>query len=860
MKKQSDVIMRIFIKCLAVLVQPATLILSNPGAQLVSQGIIYALADKIADRDIPFPDINTVLSNRKENIRNDVALILDLFEIKNEMSGCSSFDIEKISSCITDQWIDNHRCQYSDDDAHEIKTAIREYLNEVQKWNLDNKSYLQGVLREYNNSIQQLKDVVDKHEDGLKRMQKQLNQSFNEVNEGKGCAVVKTANEQYVQSFTDPLFLHKHIENSKVNLANIFVLQKYSFLEKDESTQLLKEQQKDLADCLSSFLNQNKKRFMIIDGDAGSGKTSLMAWMNYHHSLHDSVAVKLFGDRPIITIRLRDIDKKDLSDSHDLAKAIIGYMGIKSLAELEALYPDAIMILDGFDELCMIEEFSRNHNYMLIDLWRKISDGFHFIVTTRPKFIDIGFNAPSIFIHLEHFDCELRSMWLDKYIRASGDSENIDEDVVHYILDDEEIRTCICDTPMTLYMLMAKKGVTEYLNNNWALYHHIFYEELSETEYNEMFPNDIRDYSHDAIRIREILYQISEEIAYSMYKRGNSVFYLSQDELRGIIQDLSKCIPLLNNANIRTIAENCFGICCYWKANQNRGVVEFLHNDVRDFFLAEKIYRELNALIENVKAKDLTKTKLAAIIASRLCHLIPYGVLETRVTEFIFFRASYNRETAREDFASFEMKEDLIGTILAMMNQHEIINSRVLEEHSFIDIVQRIINIITSTAQIYRYSLEPYLGENKVIRWRLTAGDNNYSNAWKNLFKAVFCQVPVTITFNSSISMASYGDFSRINLQYCDLRHIGFDHSKIAEANLCDTVLYGTDFSSAVLVNTGFKNAVLHYSSLENADITGCDFTNADLRGTTLPDGYMSMVQEDQVAHLKSMGITGLVV
>lgn len=99
-----------------------------------------------------------------------------------------------------------------------------------------------------------------------------------------------------------------------------------------------------------------------------------------------------------------------------------------------------------------------------------------------------------------------------------------------------------------------------------------------------------------------------------------------------------------------------------------------------------------------------------------------------------------------------------------------------------------------------------------------------------------------------------------MDLRFCDLRNISFQKSLIKLAKFSDAILCGCDFSHAILDGSDFSNADLHYASLEDASLIRCNMTGVDLRGTELPDGYMSVAQEEQVAHLKSLQITGLII
>jgi hypothetical protein len=672
-------------------------------------------------------------------------------------------------------------------------------------------------------------------------------------------SVVYVANQQYAKSFEEPLFLHKNTDNTCVNLKNLFVLQKYSLI-KDRRRKIqtaTEKSQKNLQDEIADYLQDNDTPFLFIEGDAGSGKTTLVAWMNYHYSQNDEIAEHLFGNRPLLTIRLRDLDKKYIAEKGCLSSAIRKYMNISTLDELEQMFPKAIMLLDGFDELCMIEGIGIKYETLLYDLYEKELKGFQFIITTRPKFVSAGFDISSEFISLKHFDSEQREIWLDHYTSTECCAQLIDETVYSYIINiDDDTSSCICDTPMTLYMLAAKKGVSAFLENSWALYHHIFFDELSETEYNKMFPNPDRKYSHDISILRDVLYQVSEEIAFQMYQKMNQSFFLSNHELSIIIERLSEKIHILKQANMQEITERCYALCCYWKANSDRGAVEFLHNNIRDFFLAEKIYRELNETIQNLINDNSNSETCCKKITRKLCSLFRYGILETKVCEFIFLRAKFKAKNPEIDFAQYEYNNKIIPAIIGYMSKHDTY-LRVLEKSTLLNPVQIITNILTCTVQLYRNAYEVHLKKYEVIKWIPNPFRNN---VLEDLFKSVFCQVPVTISINYMITLGSRGDFSNMHFKGLDLRNIGFQYSQMMDVNFSDAILYGCDFSNAVLNRSDFTNADIHYASLENASLIHCNMTGVDLRGTKLPDGFISANQEDQVEHLKNLNIPGLII
>ena len=400
--------------------------------------------------------------------------------------------------------------------------------------------------------------------------------------------IYKNDNIRYSSSFCETLFLHKG-QNDKVNLQNLFVMQKYS---KSNGSKFL-DTSITLAEEIENFIKGPCKA-MFIEGDGGSGKSSLVSWLSYHYCTRDKLAQDIFGKRNLITIRLRDIDRS-LIQKRRLLSAIISYLGFSTLDELVTLNPNAIIVLDGFDELCMIEGIS-SYESLLNDLFRKSLPNYKYIITTRPKYIDFkssSLQLPIVRVHLQHFDKDKREEWIQKY--TTNCKEHVSAEMTEYILkgysDDEFF---ICDTPMTMYMLLAKKVPKEYLSNQWDLYYKIFAQELSTTEYNKMIPNDDWNYSHPVYEYRELLYQISEEIAYTMYQSGNKQLYVTEAEIETIIKRITSLN--LSKETIRNISERCYALCAYWKADARAGFVEFYHNNIRDFFLSEWIYRHINSL------------------------------------------------------------------------------------------------------------------------------------------------------------------------------------------------------------------------------------------------------------------------
>lgn len=638
---------------------------------------------------------------------------------------------------------------------------------------------------------------------------------------------IYSANDLYAQSFHESLFLHKG--SDKVNLINLFVLQKYI-----EGRSFSINPQNDLADRLARFMQQEKRAFLFIEGDAGSGKSSLVSWINYHVSHQDAIADKLLGHRSyrkLLTIRLRDLQKDIIAQKQSLMPAILDYMHIPTIDAWERIYPEAIMILDGFDELCLINQIA-NYEELLYDLWRKSPAKHNVIVTTRPKYISLGkIDIPHQFITLQHFDAENRAEWLMRYTDQNFCGQPIDIKIKEYIENITiENASGVCDTPMTIYMLAAQKFEANSILNIWMLYHQIFYKELSETEYNQMFPNSNREYTHEIIKLRDIIYRITEEIAYKMYCDQNGELYLSSTKLSKIIESLSEQEPLLKTVQQRKIAMRCYALCNYWKAQSDEGLVEFYHNNIRDFFICEKVFREVDIAYKNWRENP--QSGICNAVES-MYRLFSYSEFSTEVCQFIFQRASYQATQSTNDFLKH------FTQFLPKLFVGILMTTQVQESQSASEVLRKASNTLTCITQFYRCYYDPYLRENDRIKWWDSVAQVNSDGLLKYLFTSVFSCGPGKDKSESIPAASSRADFSSLNLESLNLKNSKFEFSNFAYANLKDAILSNCDcrsscFDCAALSNVIAKKAMFAGAKMHNCHLIGADLEGADFSGAEL--------------------------
>ena len=768
---------------------------------------------------------NFVLCGRRGQLQNGI----DIWDLQDSdrVIQCKNYSADRVDSFLKDIKGDYSTAvqNYSNIKYFVVATTIPDDVR-IQKFianmNEENRQNFVSITVELL-SWNDISDFITKHSKAFQNEGFYTNIRF-PIEED-----VHTDNAKYAEGFSEPLFLHKN--DSKVNLCNLFVMPKY-----DNS-------KTDLEDKLSAFV-KSEERFLFIEGDAGCGKSTLVSWMNYHLQNNDDTAKNTFGDRQVITIRLRDLDRDVIKSKQGLIDSILKHMKLETCDDMEERFSKAVMILDGFDELCMIENIE-NYNELIEELAEIELDGYQYIITSRPHYIKKEIDSSCEFITLQHFDKDKRTEWIGHYTSPEFCNQPLNDEIKKYIVSiSDDTDSAICDTPMTLYMLVAKDISIDLTKNSWKLYHHIFYNELLETDYNKMFG---RKYKHKIHRYKEIFYKVTEEIAYQMYLSNNNQFYVSSGELREIIKKLLDNDTRLTNKRINYLIEQCYALCNYWKETGD-GAVEFYHNNIRDFFLCEKIYRELNAIYADYKLSP--NDKIGKII--EFFKQFTKAPLQDMVCKFILLRA----EKDVNDKNSFVYKEKE-QRLLPYLFEEMLTNGTLYNNLNEKQYIQAIINILSCTAQVYRHIYEYILIKDGYMRWWNSVDNiNEKSDIITYCFRYIFKHHLMNIYHKECIS--SRIDIHFLNLFESNLENMNFRGANLSGANLNGANLSGTSLIDASLIDAHLNGANLSGASLIRTCLVNADLIGADLRNANLPNSFTSYSQDEQVWHLKNLNIVGL--
>ena len=628
--------------------------------------------------------------------------------------------------------------------------------------------------------------------------------------------------DEYAENFEARLFRHTYDYNSKITLKNLYISPKYRCMIENKLSNDIISKLTDFLFPKSSGIDNN--RILFIDGDAAIGKTSLVSWICYHYKKieKDDIAKLLFSHNKLICIRLRDLD---FTIKYPHAKDyILTYLNMND-EDFCNYYTEAVIILDGVDELSMVEAISAQNIEEFIFELRKFFKKNKIIITSRPKFMNMQLFLEANFniqwICLEHFDTEMRTKWIRKYLNCG---ESLPESTQKYILELEDTTAIgVGDTPLALYLLASCNMKEEYKGNSWALYQEIFKNAISKTEYNENFSCSG---AHPIKLFHEIMYQIVELVAKQMFKNSTKDrYYIDSKELNSIILT-SKHNCALSIGSIK----QCCVLCAYWKQNVNIGALEFYHNNIRDFFLCEYIYREIFTNLISYKQAKISENMFINNLCSALSDAFLMGTTWEQTLYFLYCRLKY-------ELSHIDKKGDGIWNYLQPSVDIPKFVKALFETNLFSDETSAPLPYLAINCAFYniliilKICFQIETNESLFFLWKnehekAQVYRSNILYDWSEMFTH-----RIKLSANKFFSLGNNLHLPEINFEYTNLNNSDFSNSFLENANFTNASLSNSYFTNANLKGAVFKNADLRNANFYGANLEDVNFDGANIEG-----------------------------
>lgn len=656
----------------------------------------------------------------------------------------------------------------------------------------------------------------------------------------------------YCNKFNETLFLHRGLpEENTISLKDIYTLPGADSI--GQWRKVASKEYYDIKDAVKQFINYAPSKageqlfdILFIEGQAAMGKSSLIAWLCWHYNNKDESAKEVIGDRCLITIRLRDISHRygvhDVLNLQQPFAQFYAYLLKKDESQLtqqpqwenncKKIFRNTILILEGFDELCMVETlFDAGKSIYFQNLSNELSRmdcGCKVIVTTRPAYLNVEeLDFPKAHLFIRPFSVKYREKWIEKYEKKQTVHNEIKEILLR---DNIQVLKGIIDSPLTMYMIVARDVHISETSNLWNIYHQIFAEEVYKRNYEKGLPHEINQY-------KNFLYRLTAEIANAVSMEEH--FYITVDKLLEI-QQIRTLVDSLDGldenkqpdySRIKDILEDCFGLASYFKIieksdsdGQSKCAVEFYHNNIKDYFCCEYIWMNLERIYSKIPNNSLDSERW---FISNFQNMFQFSVflkdssqgarsMSIRFLESkIYFLKENNIQT---DFICQEMKNHYLQHFFGKMLQ-----TGMLYHYDYTgkdNILDMMACIYSAVLSIYHAIYLPYLAENERIS--ITEEEFIVGISASFIYRLLF---PVMNIYNQSHIKFDGIMFSGIEFGRHNFSHCSFQHCLLIGCDFKDCDLRGADFSFSSLQNADLSKAIIDKTT---------KFTNAELKLTKI--------------------------
>lgn len=644
--------------------------------------------------------------------------------------------------------------------------------------------------------------------------------------------------DQYVDNFSAPLFMHTG--DQRIILKNLYV--EPAFTDPYDlyfGTPRMEE-------TLEQFLwKQPRHGILLIEGDAAIGKTSLVSWMCHHYATADSLLrEKLFRDAPVICVRLRELEfeEDDLS-----AKAVLRYLNIPGCAAFLRKYPNAIIILDGADELALVNNARANSiSEFILNLRQELAPA-KLIVTTRPKFLEISDLRSRLFhtqqITLNHFGRSKRAQWLRQFQQWGGEVSRQTEAYILGLTEDDAAG--VADTPLALYLLASCEVGDELQDNAWALYHEIFSKAIVKAYYNN--PRVWQSAGILDAETARLNYRVVEEIAFRMFRNsGSERYHITREEL-----DEAAEAAGLSGITAEMVKQTCV-LCAYWK-NNAAGALEFYHNNIRAFFLCEYICDHLIEPLQRIAGSNVSDLEVTHLV-QEICRIFCWGKISgtTWQQTFSFIALRLLSEARSGDSGTLfywaKQWEHLSSLGELMIAQPFMWNyAYPAPLHPYTAVKQVFLNCLTLLHLLIYYKNSDESVKFKRIALTDISGTSILRN-WHEYMLERSVVKPIgyiSLLADTTLFSTTYRD---LTLQEADfsrssLSCVWFTKSRLGDSFWESAQLENVFFDRANLQGASFMDSDIQESTFEKAHITASTFSDSNIKTTDFSDAILKTVQ-----------------
>lgn len=712
----------------------------------------------------------------------------------------------------------------------------------------------QGQEIEFNHDILQR---MDKKIDHLSEDIAEKNKNFKGNDNLQNSNIkqkVKSRTQEYLDKWNANMFLNdfdKRDENAGVNvkLSEVYLEEQLPHYIWGDNINVLY----DLKDLLSEYIYLEKRKMLLILGQPGIGKSTLITWIitNFKNMKDDILVYQFASD-------LKNIDICDLDKV--TRKVILGEL-ILSLDDLEG----KILILDGFDEINL-----RKDRAVILNLLNKyffeesLLKNFSLIVTCRENYIENIRRLECNYITLQSWESNQIQSFCKVYSKKAKCS--ISDDTVDNILKDKEV----LGIPLILYMVLALDISVEKEGSIVDVYDQIFSLEeggIYERCFINIKKNKMEKYAapHWSYALKRQIHQISRNISIWMFENKPEEAYIPQEVYEKICIDVSQN----SEQNAEHIEKNVL-VGSYFKLvrhteGTNTEKLSFVHRSIYEYFVVETIYNAVIKPIERINDENHEE------LAEDFVFYLKEGDITYTIGEFLLHKISklYSKLDNDKKQKFYQWWESAVYKMMkAGMFYYTKRNiedyKKIMDKESkcFLNIIKILRLLLCFTNN--KYIMES-INRNELAKWIkycLISNENcdfsciclcqaNFHGAY--LKKIILCQANLKQVYMSNAYL-NEANLKQADLSKAFLVKASLKQANLMEANLMEAVLFRADLKQANLIKSNMiradlRTANLCCADLKDATLIGADLgeinlEGADIRGTIFDEGQIDNLKE----------------
>lgn len=616
----------------------------------------------------------------------------------------------------------------------------------------------------------------------------------------------------YLKSFVDPLFLETQIGDGKTALLkDVYIPAEYINGSKRESVESL----------LWQYFKADLNVGVMILGQPGSGKSSFVSYMATQ--LQD-----MMPNRECFIVRLRNMKIKQIN-AEDPIEGLLDYLRIEE-DELD----NAILILDGLDEICALYQNTDFQTY-LIRLLQNCSSikSLKLVITSRTGYFTVDNRISNYLriVQIENWENKDLEKWSDLYAGIHPSLQGIIAENTDHLKEARySDKKDIFAVPILFYMANARGELLSNHKSICSVYDAVLTEVTDKRHYDPACYSATHDYISP-----QLARQICIEIAFGMFRCGRLNYikgdpFLEPSEVElALSEAMNTCEEELTSldANSKRKIKDIYALTFYYnKNNSKKNAVEFAHKTIAEYFTSEKIIQILSSVSDDINEDELSKL---------LAECFGYVPVTTDVFRFL-------REKIKAKEKNSEIKR--LKRALERHFLHLSINGKLFSapEKYYNDMhcLDRIPVMLKSVLTLFEYldccPPNPYSQE-KIMFNNLIAS-------------AARCEA-VNAQHNSLMPFALNGfdlsdghftgcDFTEAHFSGADLTHADFTDASIVDGQFSRSKIDLVDFSGANLSGADFTEIMkAKGAEFTQATIQGSDFTDSNFIDTSFDEAEM---------------------